>query len=171
MTMRHIYNISHISVLGPIKHTSFPLYRFLSAPPTTYIKNNQEHFEVDNILNSRHVKTSLNIWSNGKVIPILITPENLLCILHPAALLKNSMVEILQNPPLHTVESTLFLSSHPSMKPFGISVFSSINLSFFHFAPTNFFHFPRLLYTFFKSIFRYFVHFTIVVFRFSAGSD
>jgi len=115
-------------------------------------------------------KTSSNIWSNRKVIPIQTFPENLLLMSHLAALSKNFTIETPWNLLLHA-ESILFLSSHPPMNLSGISDFTLISPSFFPFSPPKFLRFHCLLHTSFKSIFRHFLDFTVVVFRFSAGSD
>ena len=58
-SMHHIRNTFHISLLDPIKHTSIPPHGLITAPSTAYVKDYQKHFEVDDILDSRHIKNKL----------------------------------------------------------------------------------------------------------------
>src|SRR5204862_7739576 len=54
-TMRHIHDTFHISLLDPVKLT--PLvpdpHGLPPAPPTLYVKDNHEYFEIEDILDSK----------------------------------------------------------------------------------------------------------------------
>ena len=52
-SMRHIHDTFHISLLDPVKSTAIAPHGLPAAPPAAYIKDDQEHFEVDDILDSR----------------------------------------------------------------------------------------------------------------------
>ena len=67
--MHHIYNVFYVSLLNPYKLTSIPPHSLPLAPPPLYIKDNQEYFEIKNILNSRHMKNWLQYLVKWKGYP------------------------------------------------------------------------------------------------------
>jgi len=67
--MRHIYNFFHVSLLDPYKSTSIPPHSLPLVPPPLYIKDNQEYFEIENILDSRRVKKRLQYLVKWKGYP------------------------------------------------------------------------------------------------------
>jgi hypothetical protein len=52
-TMRHFHNVFHVSLLDPVRSTSLPP-RMPPAPPALYVEDNQEYYEIENILNSEY---------------------------------------------------------------------------------------------------------------------
>jgi len=56
VSMRHIHYTFHISLLDPIKSTAIPPHGLPATPPAAYVKDDQEHFEVDDILDSRCIR-------------------------------------------------------------------------------------------------------------------
>ena len=58
--MRYIYDTFYISLLNPVKSTPILPHGLPTTPPSIYIKNNQEHFEVDDILNSYRIRNWLD---------------------------------------------------------------------------------------------------------------
>ena len=67
--MRYIHDTFHISLLDPIKSTAILPHGLPAAPPATYIKDNQEHFEVDDILDSRRIQNRLEYLIKWKGYP------------------------------------------------------------------------------------------------------
>jgi len=68
-SVRHIHDPFHISLLDPVKSTPIPPHRLPAAPPATYIKDNQEHFEVDDILDSHRIRNQLEYLIKWKGYP------------------------------------------------------------------------------------------------------
>ena len=68
-SMRHIHDTFHISLLDPIKSTAIAPHGLPAAPPATYIKDDQEHFEVDDILDSRRIRNRLEYLIKLKGYP------------------------------------------------------------------------------------------------------
>ena len=70
-TMCHIHNTFHVSLLDPVKST--PLvptpHGLPPTPPALYIKDDQEYFEIEDILNSCHVKNHLEYQVKWKGYP------------------------------------------------------------------------------------------------------
>jgi len=56
VSMCYIHNTFHISLLDPVKSTAIAPHGLPAAPPAAYIKDDQEHFEVDNILEARRTR-------------------------------------------------------------------------------------------------------------------
>jgi hypothetical protein len=50
-TMRHLHNVFHVSLLDPVRPTSLEPRR-PPAPPALYVKDDQEYFEIEDILDS-----------------------------------------------------------------------------------------------------------------------
>jgi len=69
VSMRHIHDTFHISLLDPVKSTPIPLHGLPAAPPAAYIKDDQEHFEVDDILNFRRTRNRLEYLIKWKGYP------------------------------------------------------------------------------------------------------
>ena len=69
VSMRHIHDTFHISLLDPLKSTSIPPHRLLTAPSAAYVKDDHEHFEVDDILDSRHIRNRLEYLIKWKGYP------------------------------------------------------------------------------------------------------
>ena len=57
--MRHIHDIFHISLLDLVKSIAIAPHGLPATPPATYIKDGQEHFEVDDILDSCRTQNRL----------------------------------------------------------------------------------------------------------------
>ena len=68
-TMRHIHDVFHVSLLDPYKSTSIPPHSLPPAPPPLYAKDNEEYFEIENILDSRRVKNRLQYLVKWKGYP------------------------------------------------------------------------------------------------------
>jgi hypothetical protein len=51
-TMRHLHNVFHVSLLDPVRPTSLDPRR-PPAPPALYVKDDQEYFEIEDILDSK----------------------------------------------------------------------------------------------------------------------
>jgi len=68
-SMRHIYDTFHISILDPVKSTAIAPHGLPAAPPAAYVKDDQEHFEVDDILDSRHTRNRLEYLIKWKGYP------------------------------------------------------------------------------------------------------
>ena len=58
-TMCHIHDVFHVSLLDPVKSSPIPPHGLPPAPPPLYIQDDQEYFEIENILDSRHVNNPL----------------------------------------------------------------------------------------------------------------
>jgi len=58
-SLHYIHDTFYISLLDPIKHLPIPPHNLPSASSAAYIKNDQEHFEVDDILDSHRIKNKL----------------------------------------------------------------------------------------------------------------
>ena len=54
--LRYIYDTLHILLLDPIKHIWIPLHSLSPVPPATYVKDDHEYFEVEDILDSHHIQ-------------------------------------------------------------------------------------------------------------------
>jgi len=66
--MCHLHNVFHISLLDPVKATSL-LPHMLPWPPTLYIKDNQEYFEIEDILDSKRMGHRLQYLIKWKGFP------------------------------------------------------------------------------------------------------
>jgi len=58
-SMHHIHDTFHISLLNHFKSTAIPLHGLSTAPPTTYIKDNYQYFEVKDVLDSCRTRNRL----------------------------------------------------------------------------------------------------------------
>ena len=67
-TMRHLHNVFHVSFLDPVKATSLPP-RIPPPPPTVYVKDGQEYFEVEDILDSKRIGRRLHYLVKWKGFP------------------------------------------------------------------------------------------------------
>jgi hypothetical protein len=61
--MRQIHDTFHVSLLDPVKSTTLPAHSQPPAPPALYVKDDQEFFEIEDILNSKR---------NGRRVEYLI---------------------------------------------------------------------------------------------------
>ena len=58
-TMRHLHDTFHVSLLDSVKATTLPP-RMPPPPPALYVKDNQEYFEIENILDSKRIGRRLH---------------------------------------------------------------------------------------------------------------
>ena len=137
--MRHIYDTFYISLLDLIKATAISSHEHPTIPSTTYIKTDQEYFEVEDILDSHHIRNRLEYLIKWKVYPILTIAGNLFFTSRLIALSKNSIAKTLRNPTPHIAEFTMFPSFHPPTNLSGTSNFTSFKHSPFPFCILNFF--------------------------------
>jgi len=68
-SMCYIHDTLHISLLDPVKSTPIPPHGLPAAPPAAYIKDNQEYFKVQDILNSRRTRNRLEYLIKWKGYP------------------------------------------------------------------------------------------------------
>jgi len=69
ITMRNIHDTFHVSLLEPYKTTSIPPHGIPPPPPPLYIKDDQEFYEIEAILDSRRVKNRLEYLIKWKGCP------------------------------------------------------------------------------------------------------
>ena len=67
-TMHHLHDVFHISLLDPVKATSLPPH-MPPPPPALYIKDNQEYFEIEDILDSKCMGRRLQYLIKWKGFP------------------------------------------------------------------------------------------------------
>jgi hypothetical protein len=66
--MRHLHDTFHVSLLDPIKPTSLSP-RSPPAPLALYIRDDREYFEIENILDSKHIGHRLYYLIKWKGFP------------------------------------------------------------------------------------------------------
>jgi len=69
VSMCHIYDMFHISLLDPIKSIAIPPHGLPATPPATYITNDHEYFEVEDVLDSRRTRNRLKYQIKWKAYP------------------------------------------------------------------------------------------------------
>jgi hypothetical protein len=69
ITMRNIHDTFHVSLLEPYKTTPIPPHGIPPPPPPLYIKDDQEFYEIEAILDSRRVKNRLQYLIKWKGYP------------------------------------------------------------------------------------------------------
>jgi len=67
--MCYLYDTFYISLLDSVKSTPIPPHKHSTIPPTAYIKNDQEYFEVEDILDLRCTKNWLEYLIKWKGYP------------------------------------------------------------------------------------------------------
>jgi hypothetical protein len=67
-TMRHLHDVFHVSLLDPVKVTTLPP-RMPPPPPTLYVKDDQEYFEIEDILDSKRTGRHLRYLVKWKGFP------------------------------------------------------------------------------------------------------
>ena len=67
-TMRHLHDVFHVSFLDPIKAPSLPP-RIPPPPPALYVKDTQEYFEIEDILDSKCIGHHLQYLVKWKGFP------------------------------------------------------------------------------------------------------
>ena len=68
VSMRHIHDTFHISLLDLVKST-LPPHGLSAAPPAAYIKDDHEYFEVEDVFDSRRVRNQLEYLVKWKGYP------------------------------------------------------------------------------------------------------
>jgi Chromo (CHRromatin Organisation MOdifier) domain len=68
-TMRHIHDIFHVSLLDSVKPTYLAPHGLPPAPPALYVKDDQEYFEIEDILDSKHEEHRLYYLIKWKGFP------------------------------------------------------------------------------------------------------
>ena len=68
-TMRNIHDTFHVSLLDPIKSTSIAPHSLPPPPPPLYIKDDQQYFEIENILDSKRMGRRLHYLVKWKGYP------------------------------------------------------------------------------------------------------
>jgi hypothetical protein len=66
--MRHLHDVFHVSLLDAVKPTSLSP-RMPPPPPALYIKDDQEYFEIGDILDSKHIGHRLHYLVKWKGFP------------------------------------------------------------------------------------------------------
>jgi hypothetical protein len=66
--MRHLHDVFHVSLLDPVRSTSLPP-RVPPPPPALYVKDGQEYFEVEDILDSKRTDRRLYYLVKWKGFP------------------------------------------------------------------------------------------------------
>ncbi|HUJ80479.1 MAG TPA: hypothetical protein VLW83_01275, partial [Candidatus Acidoferrales bacterium] len=69
VSMRHIHDTFHISLLDPVKSTAIPPHGLPAAPPAAYVKDDHEYFEVEDVLDSRRIRNRLEYLIKWKGYP------------------------------------------------------------------------------------------------------
>ena len=69
ISMRHIYDTFHISLLDSIKSISIPPHGVPAMLPATYTKDDHEYFEVEDVLDPRHIRNRLEYLIKSKGYP------------------------------------------------------------------------------------------------------
>jgi hypothetical protein len=67
-TMRHLHDVFHVSLLDSVKATTLAP-RTPPLPPALYVKDSQEYFEVEDILNSKRIDRHLYYLVKWKGFP------------------------------------------------------------------------------------------------------
>ena len=68
-TMRNIHDTFHVSLLDPVKSTSIAPHSLPPPPPPLYIKDDQQYFEIENILDSKRMGRRLHYLVKWKGYP------------------------------------------------------------------------------------------------------
>jgi len=68
-SMHHIHDTFHISLFDPIKSTAICPHGLPITPPATYIKDDYEYFEVEEVLDSRRIRNRLEYLIKWKGYP------------------------------------------------------------------------------------------------------
>jgi Chromo (CHRromatin Organisation MOdifier) domain len=69
MTMHHIHNVFHVSLLDLYKPTSIAPHSLPPPLPPLYVKDDQEYFEIETILDSRHHQNRVQYFIKWKGYP------------------------------------------------------------------------------------------------------
>ena len=69
VSMHHIHDTFYISLLDPLKSTPIPPHRLPAMPPATYVKDDHEYFEVEDIQDSRRTRNRLEYLIKWKGYP------------------------------------------------------------------------------------------------------
>jgi Chromo (CHRromatin Organisation MOdifier) domain len=64
-----IHDVFHVSLLDPYKSSSIPAHSFPPAPPPLYVQDDQEYWEVENILDSKFIGRRLYYLVKWKGFP------------------------------------------------------------------------------------------------------
>jgi hypothetical protein len=67
-TMRHLHDVFHVSLLDSVKNTLLSP-RMPPLLPALYVKDNQEYFEIENVLDSKHIGRRLYYLVKWKGFP------------------------------------------------------------------------------------------------------
>ena len=68
-TMRNIHDTFHVSFLDPVKSTSLAPHGLPPAPPPLYVQDDQEYFEIEDILDSKRLGRRLHYLVKWKGYP------------------------------------------------------------------------------------------------------
>jgi hypothetical protein len=67
--MRNIHDTFHVSFLDPVKSTSLAPHGLPPAPPPLYVQDDQEYFEIEDILDSKRLGRRLHYLVKWKGYP------------------------------------------------------------------------------------------------------
>ena len=67
--MRNIHDTFHVSLLDPVKPTTLSPHGLAPPPPALYIKDNEEYFEIEDILDSKRLNRRLHYLIKWKGCP------------------------------------------------------------------------------------------------------